>query len=131
MPVRQAFGHAYGMGCSQAHSPYLQHRPKLVGGVAPKPPFFLTTLLSFSFIIYIMFGLLILILTFMPQLAYSISITYYSIFNCKLQSLFYINHRLLLVQLYIHFYRYYITSCIYKLFINPSLFIVFYIAIYL
>jgi len=28
----QAFGRAYGTGRSQAHSPYLQHRPQLVGG---------------------------------------------------------------------------------------------------
>ena len=32
------------MGRSHARSPYLQHRPKLVGGVSPKPPFHSTTL---------------------------------------------------------------------------------------
>src|ERR1700679_3995371 len=36
---RQAFGHALGLGRSHARSPYLWHRPQLVGGVAPKPPF--------------------------------------------------------------------------------------------
>src|ERR1700679_1907400 len=35
----QAFGHALGLGRSHARSPYLWHRPQLVGGVAPKPPF--------------------------------------------------------------------------------------------
>jgi hypothetical protein len=47
----QAFGHAYSMGRSHAHSPYLQHRPKLVGGVAPKPPFHLT-ITSFQILNY-------------------------------------------------------------------------------
>ena len=36
--MRQAFGHAFGMGCSQARPPYLRQALKLVGGVAPKPP---------------------------------------------------------------------------------------------
>ena len=41
---RQAFGCAYSMGSSQAHSPCLQPRPQLVRGVAPKPPSFTFTL---------------------------------------------------------------------------------------
>jgi hypothetical protein len=34
----QVVVHAYGMDCSQAHSPYLRHALQLVGGCAPKPP---------------------------------------------------------------------------------------------
>jgi len=50
----QAFGCAHSMGYSQAHSPCLQHRHQLVGGIAPKPPFFQLNYLSiivFTFVI--------------------------------------------------------------------------------
>jgi hypothetical protein len=54
--ISQVFGRAYGTGRSHAHSPRLQHRPQLVGGIAPKPPFFTT---QHSFYLYVVSSLLL------------------------------------------------------------------------
>ena len=35
--IVQAFGHAFGMGCSQACPPYLQHSLSLLGALSPNP----------------------------------------------------------------------------------------------
>src|SRR5260370_36850921 len=75
--IRQAFGRAYGTESSQAHSPCLWHRPKLVGGAAPKP----LSIFTHNLFILILSLPTVILFTYSYSIHYSYPFTYNHLFT--------------------------------------------------